>query len=268
MMSCSLGERGGVRFYIFYKRSLCCIFYTQLARMKTPGPERLLKGMETENNHVAVGKRKRRRKREHRHQASTKRSRSTEILPLQDWAAELTGCVLQWMHLESGKAFLPLRRVCRHWRNLIDTFLMPRRLLRLRKNDVAALERVRIRWPDWRLHFCYDLRESPVLLSKLGALHSLELRGCEWVCDVSSLAGVHSLDLSGCEKVEDVGCLGGLHSLSLQGCYKVRDVSALGGLHSLSLQGCYEVRDVGCLGGLHSLELRQCWNVSDVAGLA
>ncbi len=112
---------------------------------------------------------------------------SREVRPLQSWAAELTACVLEWISLEDGNAFLRLRCVCRHWKNLIDSYLMPRRLLRLHGGDMDSLQRIQVRWPRWRLHVDYKGGKKALKLARLADLYSLDLSHCRWVYAVRSL---------------------------------------------------------------------------------
>ena len=72
------------------------------------------------------------------------------------------------------------------------------------------------------------------------------------------LGGVHTLHLRRCANITDVSALGGVHFLNLANS-QVTDVSALGGVHTLNLSYCCpDVMDVSGLGGVHTLDLSYC----------
>ena len=114
-----------------------------------------------------------------------------------------------------------------------------------------------------------DLRDCRrvVDVSAHGSVHTLDLRDCCNVVDVSALGSVHTLGLSFCDNVVDVSALGRVHNLNLGRCDNVVDVSALGGVHTLNLFGCRGVVDVSALGNVHTLNLESCDNVVDVSAL-
>eukprot|EP00658_Telonema_sp_P-2_P016210 TRINITY_DN16274_c0_g2_i1.p1 TRINITY_DN16274_c0_g2~~TRINITY_DN16274_c0_g2_i1.p1 ORF type:complete len:122 (+),score=18.00 TRINITY_DN16274_c0_g2_i1:3-368(+) len=74
-------------------------------------------------------------------------------------------------------------------------------------------------------------------LGQYGSLHTLDLKKCRGISDVSGLGqSLHTLDLSQCKGISDVSWLGqcsSLHTVHLSGCIGIRDVSGLGECGSL-----------------------------------
>ena len=104
-----------------------------------------------------------------------------------------------------------------------ERVLLLRGLPRVSKGMLAALQQLQL--PLGRL----KLRSVEAAVRQASAphrawnLHTLDLRNCEGVTDVSALAGCAAL-----------------HTLNLGGCFGVTDVSALAGcaaLHTLNLRG-------------------------------
>lgn len=101
----------------------------------------------------------------------------------------------------------------------------------------------------------------------LANAHTVNLRHCDNITDVSCLRNVHTLDLSYCYKIEDVTALKSVHNLNLTNCVNITDVSALGNVHTLNLSGCQGVNDVNALRNVHTLNLSGCKNILDVSAL-
>jgi hypothetical protein len=102
-------------------------------------------------------------------------------------------------------------------------------------------------------------------ISLLGSVHSLDLSYCD-INDVSKLGNVHTLILRGCKNIRDVSSLGCVSILDLSWC-NISDVSALCNVYVLNLLGCHNVRDVSTLSGVHTLIVSNLKNFIDISPL-
>ena len=131
--------------------------------------------------------------------------------------------------------------------------------IRLHELNIATrtpeLKRIALQnWMDLDNAIIYDDWESfNTLIFK--NIHTLNLRICKKLTDVSALGNVHTLNLSYCENITDVSALGNVHTLSLRGCENISDVSALGNVHTLKLDHCDKITDVSALKNVHTLSL-------------
>ena len=143
--------------------------------------------------------------------------------------------------------------------------------IRLHELNIATrtpeLKRIALQnWMDLDNAIIYDDWESfNTLIFK--NIHTLNLRICRQLTDVSALGNVHTLNLSYCDNITDVSALGNVHTLNLTNCKKITDVSALGKVHNLDLRHCENITDVSALGNVYNLSLRGCENISDVSAL-
>jgi len=98
-------------------------------------------------------------------------------------------------------------------------------------------------------------------------IHTLYLRYCTGITDVSALGNVHTLYFYDCTGITDVSLLGNVHTLYLYDCTGITNVSALGNVHILDLFGCTGITDVSALGNVYELNLRFCTSITDVSAL-
>jgi hypothetical protein len=174
----------------------------------------------------------------------------------------------KWTWGEYNKLYNSVTRTCKLWRGRNVEWATCARY-----STVGNTSKWRV---DIELHTKFLQRVHTLVLrdcigvrdvSALGGVHTLDLRDCTSVCDVSALGHVYKLDLAWCASVCDVSALGHVHILDLYKCTGVRDVSALGRVHTIDLSWCTGVRDVSALGSLHTLSLWKCTEVSDTSML-
>jgi hypothetical protein len=108
-----------------------------------------------------------------------------------------------------------------------------------------------------------NLSRKTVLM--LSSVHSLDLSYCN-IDDVSNLGNVHTLILRGCKNIRDVSSLGKNTILDLSWC-NISNVSSLGNVHVLNLMGCFNVKDVSALGSVHTLIVTNLKNFIDISPL-
>ncbi|KAF4316192.1 hypothetical protein BBO99_00008816 [Phytophthora kernoviae] len=129
-------------------------------------------------------------------------------------------------------------------------------------SDVSMLNTVH----ELNIGGCVNVRDVSALGS--GNVLELNLSGCVNVTDVSALGSIHTLKLRKCSGVVDVSRLGKVQDLDLTGCINVTDVTALGRVPKLQLALCRYVSDISALGeGVRELSLRQCDAVKDLSAL-
>ena len=77
---------------------------------------------------------------------------------------------------------------------------------------------------------CYKINFSSIFSSYYYRFNLINLK----------FKGVHTLDLRDCSKITDVSSLGRVHTLNLSRCKVTRDVSMLMDVNDLNLHGCFE----------------------------
>ena len=110
----------------------------------------------------------------------------------------------------------------------------------------------------------YNIKYFSNYLSFLKNVHTLILKNCGNIEDVSNLGRVHTLDLSFCKNITDVSMLGNVHTLNLSDCNNITDVSNLGNVYTLDLSWCKNITDVSNLENVHTLNLKGCDGITNV----
>ena len=131
--------------------------------------------------------------------------------------------------------------------------------IRLHELNIATrtseLKRIALQnWMDLDNAIIYDDWENfNTLIFK--NIHTLNLRICRQLTDVSALGNVHTLNLSACDNISDVSALGNVNTLKLSECDKITDVSALEKVNNLYICMCDNIKDVTVLDNVHDLSL-------------
>ena len=116
------------------------------------------------------------------------------------------------------------------------------------------------------LMFCDKLININELMSTNSNLNYLDLSYCD-INDVSALGNIHTLILKGCENITNVSNLINVSYLDLSECINIADISALKNVYNLNLTACQSIRSVDMLTNVSILNLNQCYNIKNVSNL-
>ncbi len=105
-------------------------------------------------------------------------------------------------------------------------------------------------------------------INNLGSVHTLLLRHCQHLTNISWLQNIHvdTLSIVNCQKIPYIPKLN-VSNFTITDCQLVEDVSELGKTHTVCISNCQNVRNVSMLGGVHTLSLVCCKNIKSISDL-